>query len=85
MSIQMGNAQERNTEHSRFCGMVYWPRQAPEYGKTCSDCGKLNNFKGVCRSTPKQWRLTVQKKKQCMKCNKMKKADTVQMAKVIGI
>ena len=38
-------------------------RQCPACCKTYSSCGKLNHFREVCQSMPKQRKQTVQKKK----------------------
>ena len=33
-----------------YCGGVHQPRQCPEYGKMCVECGKMGHFKKVCHS-----------------------------------
>ena len=42
--------------------MAHQLTQCPAYRKTCSNCGKLNHFKEMCRDTPKQGGQTVLKK-----------------------
>ena len=58
----------------------------PGIWQPCNNCDKLNYFKGVCRSTPKQEKYIVQKRKQYTKCNEeMKETGTIQIMKMIGI
>ena len=33
-----------------YCSSSHPPRQCPAYGKMCTDCGKVNHFREVCRS-----------------------------------
>ena len=57
MTLKPKGSGDRETTHPtyqkqpcRYCGGSHTPRQCPPYGKTCTGCGKMGHFKGVCRS-----------------------------------
>ena len=41
--------QKKPTNEYKFCSYEHAPKQCPEYGRECRNCGQLNHFQSKCK------------------------------------